>query len=69
MYIEGDIGGTAQIQFFADEILRFDELVDFNQMRRLPSGFKARDWVVKIVSNDTLQNIAWAETGRELGIV
>ena len=69
MYIEGNIGGTAQIQFFADTILRFDELVDFNQMRRLPSGFKARDWVVKIVSNDTLQNIAWAETGRELGIV
>ncbi len=69
MYIEGDLGGTAQITFFADEILRFDELVNFNAMRRLPSGFKARDWKVKIVSSDNLQNIAWAETGRELGIV
>jgi len=69
LYIEGDIGGTAQIQFYADEILRFDQLVDFNKMRRLPSGFKARDWVVRIVSSSNLQNIAWAETGRELGIV
>jgi hypothetical protein len=67
--VEGDAGGSAQVEIFADEVLQFDEVIDFNEMRRLPSGFKAHDWQVRVTTAYNITSIEIAETGKELATV
>jgi hypothetical protein len=69
LQIEGSDSGSAQVEVFANGILKFDELVNFHEQRRLPSGFKATDWAIRVVSTDNIQDIAIGETGKDLAIV
>ena len=67
--IDGPSGGSTQVQIFADGLEKFNQTVAFNAMRRLPSGYKATDWAVRVVGTDHIQDIALAETGKELANV
>jgi hypothetical protein len=69
LQVNGADGDSAQVKIYADGDLKFDQSVDFNAMRRLPSGFKATDWRVEVSGADPIQNIKIAETGKELASI
>lgn len=66
LQVNGESGGQATVQVYADGVEKFNQVVDFNRMRRLPSGFKATDWQVRVTSSDVIQEILVGETGRSL---
>lgn len=69
LHIRGAAGGSADVDLIADGVTKFSETVAFNQARKLPSGYKATDWSVRVTSSHNIHAIHMAETGAELASV
>jgi hypothetical protein len=57
---------TVLLTVIADGVIRFQEQVQPNTMRRLPSGYKAHVWQFGMVASSDVYSLAVSETGKEL---
>lgn len=58
--------GSVDVEFYADGVLKHSATVTSQEPQRLPSGFLAREWYVKITTQVEVQAIYVAETIAEL---
>jgi len=58
--------GSVSLEFYADGVLKHSATVTSQEPQRLPSGFLAREWYVKITTQVEVQAIYVAETIAEL---
>lgn len=65
------VAGTpsCRVIVVAGGAVRFDQTIELNKMRRLPSGFLADEWQVTLETNSRIFDLAMAETGEGLGQV
>jgi hypothetical protein len=57
------------VEFFANDQLVHTKVIDSTDMFRLPSGFKATRWRVRLTGSVKVKSVKIAETGKELRTV
>jgi hypothetical protein len=62
-------GYPLTVKVYADGVLQHTQTVENRQPFRLPSGFKAEDWQVSVVTNHAVQGLVIANNMSELGAV
>lgn len=55
-----------RVEIWGDGVLRYDKDIDSLSMQRLPSGYKADKWQVRLTSAQNIYSFKMAGTGKEL---
>lgn len=65
-FIVGQIRSNIRVQIFGDGVERYDTQISSNSVQRLPSGYKADKWQIRLTSAQNIYSFKMAGTAKEL---